>query len=245
MLGFRRSLLAYLAYDWSTSFTLGRLIAWWPAEVRRRETPSLVACLRELEIAGLTEAYVPREGRFLRYHGGALLSFAETDDDELARLLDDGVPPVLLGATPIGQNQVDLAASSPDDRRNAAAFPDPEYAPEALWGDASLWPNRLARDIGHRLRTAESSGGHALDLAAIHELYVSYTRKAYPEDPDFLGELTYFDILAGLLWVGDDAGVSAWLRAVQARGMAVHVASGTDWAIDTIGLPEMFDPVSA
>ncbi len=245
MLGFEQSLLAYLAYDWSSSFTLGRLVAWWPAELRRRETPSLVACLRELEIAGLTETYVPREGRPLHYHGGALLSCADTDGDELARLIGDGVPPVLLAATPIGQNQVDLAMSSPTDRRNAAVFADPEYAPEALWGDASLWPNRLARDVGHRLRAAASSGGVALDLAAINDLYVSYARKAYPEDPDFLGELTYFDILAGLLWVGDDAGVSAWLRAVQAKGIFVYVASGTDWTVDTMGPPEMFDPVSA
>lgn len=237
---FDECLVTFLAYDELGTYALARLNGWWPADVRHREANSLATAIRAVEAAGLVEAYVPREGRPLRYHGGVRVP--RDDEHELWRTLENGRPPVLLEATAAGQNQVDLAMASPSDRRAAAVFPDPEYAPEESWGGASLWPNRFARHVGDRVRAGSQLGGSALDTDQLRERYTEHVQEAYPDDPGFLGALTYFDVLCGMLWRGDDEGVGAWVRTVVDRGAALPPTA--DWTIDTVRLLDVFDPVA-
>ncbi|MFC8190062.1 hypothetical protein ACFUMH_00215 [Cellulomonas sp. NPDC057328] len=241
VLSLRASLLTYLSYD-ASGWCIDRLTCGWPTAVRDAQIRALVAAVGEAAGQGILLALVPRAGLRLRHHAGEPLPVGDTR--AVGTVLRGGRTPVILAATVEGENQVDLAMASADARRAAAAFPDPGYAPAGLEGSASLWPNRLARDVGDRLRACAAVDAAPLDVHGVHDRWVARRRELYPDDPEVLGELTLVDVLAGLLWSDDRPGLAGWLRAVTGRGLELPLGGASAWTHDTLGGLDLWMPVA-
>ena len=236
---FNEQLLAFISYGWK-GYTIGRLTSWWPAGLREAESPVLGDSLTRLEAMGHVEAYRPAAGAHPRSGLQTQVLLAELSQPEFASLLGpDARWPLRLVASIGLQNQIELANPSREAREQAATFADPEYAPESQWGDASLWPNRLAREISRRVNIASDSRDTSIDFNQIRVDYERYANSAVGSNgSQRLESIDLCDVLYGLLWRDDAPLLGSFLHTLNAHGIILPSSEFSDWTIDTlISLP--------